>query len=64
MGLYEKRLRVAVGNTADSHIALKLLDVALKLRPEGRILDVVNRAGESVRSINRHTSALGSQMEW
>ena len=62
MGLYEERLRVAVGNAADSHIALKLLDVALKLCPEGRILDVVNRAGEPVRSIHCHTSALGPQM--
>ena len=62
MGLHEQRLGVAVGNAADAEISLKLLDVPLELRAEGGILNVVNRAGEAVRPVYRHTAALRSQM--
>ena len=60
--LYEKRLGIAVRNAADAHGALQFLNVALKLRAERGVFDVVYGTAEPIRPVNGHTTALRPQM--
>ena len=43
MGLDQQGLRFVVGNAADAEISLQLLQIPVKFRAEGRVLDVYKR---------------------
>ena len=62
MGLDQQGLRFVVGNTADAQIALQLLQISVKFRAEGRVLDIMDRAGKALFPVYGHAAPLGSKM--
>ena len=62
MGPDQKRLRVIIGYTTDSHISLHLLQVAGELTPKGSILYIMDGPVKSVLSVYCQPCASGSQM--
>ena len=57
MGAHEQRLRVAVADAAEPRVAAEVREVPLKLRPKGRIFNVVYLALEALLLVKEHHSA-------
>ena len=57
MGAHEQRLGVAVADAAEPRVAAEVREVPLKLRPKGRIFNVVYLALEALLLVKEHHSA-------
>ena len=59
---YQKRLGIIVGNDADAHVALHLSHIVCELGTEWGILNVVNRAVESILAVDCHACTPGAEV--
>ena len=62
MRLNQQRLRLEVGNTSDTEIALHLVDIPLKLGAERGIFDVVDCTVKAALAVSCHAAASCAEM--
>ena len=58
----DQRLGLVIRDTADSHVALHFLKIALEFRPERTALYIVNCTVKSVFSVDCHARPACSEM--
>ena len=62
VGAHDQRLGLVIGDAADAHVALHVVDIPLKLGAEGGVFDVVDGSLEAVLTVDDHAATAGAQV--